>query len=206
MAIYRLYAEPYKADVTLVVGGWTLLNLIMAGCALGVVSERGERSSSRRVRVNRRCEFGVEDRWYPASIEDVSVHGARLHVFSKTFDPLAIDSPATIKFRPYSGANEETLVVTVRNTQASGEITAIGCLYNPQSAVDHRLIADLMFANSDQWTQFQLSRRHNPGLIKGTIWFLGVAAYQTSRGLVYFFRSLKGKQEEPLQPAKAGAK
>jgi cellulose synthase (UDP-forming) len=204
MAIYRLYAEPYKADVTLVVAGWTLLNLIMAGCALGVVSERGERSSSRRVRVNRRCEFGVEDRWYPASIEDVSVHGARLHVFSKTFDPLAIDSTGTIKFRPYSGAQEETLTVTVRNTQASGEITAIGCLYNPQNALDHRLIADLMFANSDQWTQFQMSRRHNPGLIRGTIWFLGVAAYQTSRGLVYFFRSLKGKEQEQLQPVKAG--
>ena len=76
MTVYRVYAEPYKADVTLVVGGWTLLNLLMAGCALGVVSERGERSSSRRVRVNRRCEFGVGDKWYPASIEDVSVHGA----------------------------------------------------------------------------------------------------------------------------------
>ena len=204
MAIYRLYAEPYKADVTLVVAGWTLLNLIMAGCALGVVSERGERSSSRRVRVNRRCEFGFEDRWYPASIEDVSVHGARLHVFSKTFDPIGVDSRATIRFTPYSGAEEAALEVTVRNTQPSGEITAIGCLYNPQSALDHRLIADLIFANSDQWTQFQLSRRRNPGLIRGTIWFLSVAAYQTSRGLVYFSRSITHKGQKPLQPAKAG--
>lgn len=206
MAIYRLYAEPYKADVTAVVAGWTLLNLIMAGCALGVVSERGERSSSRRVRVNRRCEFGVNDRWYPASIEDVSVHGARLHVFSKTFDPLSIDTPGTIKFRPYSGADEETLLVTVRNTAAQGDVTAIGCLYTPRNALDHRLIADLMFANSAQWTQFQMSRRYNPGLIRGTIWFLGVALYQTSRGLVYFFRSLRPKErQEQLQPAKAGA-
>src|ERR1051325_6670994 len=43
MTVYKVYAEPFKADVTLVVGGWNLINLIMAGCALGVVSERGER-------------------------------------------------------------------------------------------------------------------------------------------------------------------
>jgi cellulose synthase (UDP-forming) len=199
VAIYRVYAEPYKADVTLVVGGWTLLNLIMAGCALGVVSERGERSSSRRVRVNRRCEFGIGDKWHPASIEDVSVHGARLHVFSKTFDPLEIDARGAIKFRPYSGADEETLPIAVRNIKASGEITSIGCLYLPHNARDHRLIADLIFANSDQWTRFQLSRRRNPGLIRGTIWFLSVAFYQTSRGLVYFFRSLKPKEEDQRQ-------
>ena len=36
----RSSPSPIKADVTLVVGGWNLLNLIMAGCALGVVSER----------------------------------------------------------------------------------------------------------------------------------------------------------------------
>jgi cellulose synthase (UDP-forming) len=202
IAIYRVYAEPYKADVTLVVGGWTLLNLIMAGCALGVVSERGERSSSRRVRVNRRCEFGIDGKWLPASIEDVSVHGARLHVFSKTFDPLDVDARGAIKFRPYSGAEEETLTVAVRNVKTSGEITSIGCLYLPHSALDHRLIADLIFANSDQWTRFQLSRRRNPGLIRGTIWFLGVAFYQTSRGLVYFFRSLRAKEEEQQQAAR----
>ncbi|MGO6908589.1 cellulose synthase catalytic subunit (UDP-forming), partial [Rhizobium ruizarguesonis] len=30
ITIYKIYAEPYKADVTLVVGGWNVINLIMA--------------------------------------------------------------------------------------------------------------------------------------------------------------------------------
>ena len=51
VTIYRIYTEPYKADVTLVVGAWNLLNLIFAGCALGVVSERGDKRPSRRVKV-----------------------------------------------------------------------------------------------------------------------------------------------------------
>ena len=49
MTVMRLLTQPYQADVTIVVGGWNLLNLLLAGCALGVVSERGERQASRRV-------------------------------------------------------------------------------------------------------------------------------------------------------------
>lgn len=153
---------------------------LMAGCALGVVSERGERASSRRVRVNRRCEFGANGKWYTASIEDVSVHGARLHIFNKHLDEMLVGAVGEIRFRPYSGADLETLPLIVRNIEPSGDISNVGCQYVPKSALDHRLIADLMFANSDQWTQFQASRRRNPGLIRGTIWFLGMdSCYKT---------------------------
>ncbi|WP_323015568.1 UDP-forming cellulose synthase catalytic subunit, partial [Devosia sp.] len=47
MTLYKIGAEPYRAEVTMVVGGWNILNLILAGCALGVVSERRESRSSR---------------------------------------------------------------------------------------------------------------------------------------------------------------
>jgi len=203
VTIYRIYTEPYKADVTLVVGGWNLINLIMAGCALGVVSERGERASSRRVRVNRRAEFGVNGKWYTASIEDVSVHGARLHVFDKQLEQSLVGAEGEVRFRPFSGADVETLPLIIRNIQPTDGLLAVGCQYVPKSALDHRLIADLMFANSAQWTQFQEGRRRNPGLIRGTIWFVGLALYQTSRGLVYFFRSMRPEREEQRQSAKA---
>ncbi len=202
VTIYRIYTEPYKADVTLVVGGWNLINLIMAGCALGVVSERGERASSRRVRVNRRAEFGINGKWYTASIEDVSVHGARLHVFDKQLEQSLVGVEGEVRFRPFSGADLETLPLVVRNIQPTDGLLAVGCQYVPKSALDHRLIADLMFANSAQWTQFQEGRRRNPGLIRGTIWFVGLAFYQTSRGLVYFFRSMRPEREEQRQVSK----
>lgn len=202
VTVYRIYTEPYKADVTLVVGGWNLINLIMAGCALGVVSERGERASSRRVRVNRRAEFGINGKWYTASIEDVSVHGARLHVFDKQLEQSLVGVEGEVRFRPFSGAELETLPLVVRNIQPTEGLLAVGCQYAPKSALDHRLIADLMFANSAQWTQFQQGRRRNPGLIRGTIWFVGLAFYQTSRGLVYFFRSMRPEREEQRQVSK----
>ncbi|MGG7516367.1 UDP-forming cellulose synthase catalytic subunit [Allorhizobium undicola] len=201
ITVFRIYAEPYKADVTLVVGGWNMINLVMAGCALGVVSERGERASSRRIRVRRRCEFGFDGQWSPASIEDVSVRGARLNVFSRRFAEMQPGAVAEIRMRLHGRGEMATLPLIIRNTEQQGEILALGCQYMPQSAKDHRQIVDLIFANSDQWSDFQKSRRKNPGIIRGTVWFLGMSLFQTSRGLTYFLRSLK-----PQRSAREGTK
>lgn len=190
VTIYRIYTEPYKADVTLVVGGWNLINLILAGCALGVVSERGEKSSSRRVRVRRRCEFGIGDQWYSASIEDVSVGGTGLQVFGRDIASVAPGTEAAIRFRPHGSTETATLPLVVRGITNSGDVSLLGCQYRPRSPQDHRWIADLIFANSSQWEEFQKARRYNPGILRGTIWFLGLSLYQTSRGLLYFFRGM----------------
>lgn len=198
ISIYRIYSEPYKADVTLVVGGWNLLNIILAGCALGVVSERGERQASRRIKVSRRCEFGIDDQWFTATIEDVSVHGAAVQVYTDGFQGITSDKKAVLRFQPYSDLPVSDLPVEIRNLDTVGDVTSLGCRYMPEKATDHRLIADLIFANSAQWTQFQVSRRKNPGLLGGTLWFLGLAIYQTARGLSYLVRNL-GRENASAQ-------
>jgi cellulose synthase (UDP-forming) len=185
-AAYRIYTEPYKADITLVVAGWNVLNLIMAGCALGVVAERGERASSRRVKLQRRCEVIVDEHPYIASIEDVSVGGAQVHIFSRQVKGAEKGKEALLQFQPHGSKANQTLPIVIRSIESSGDLTVIGCQYQPAGPLDHRWIADLIFANSQQWSQFQESRRKNPGLVKGSIVFLGVALYQTSRGLAYF--------------------
>ncbi|MBZ9674321.1 UDP-forming cellulose synthase catalytic subunit [Mesorhizobium sp. ES1-1] len=192
MTVYKVYAEPFKADVTLVVGGWNLINLIMAGCALGVVSERGERSATRRVKVSRRCDFELNGRSLQGTIENVSANGARVLVFGADLDELSKDAEAGIRFKLFADGSEAVLPVTIRNFERTTDSIAIGCLYMPTEAVHHRLVADLIFANSKQWEQFQLSRRGNPGLLRGTFWFLRLAIFQTSRGLLYFWRDLRG--------------
>lgn len=195
-AAYRIYTEPYKADITLVVAGWNVLNLILAGCALGVVAERGERASSRRVKLQRRCEIGIDDNWYTASIEDVSVGGARILVYSRELTGLAKGKEVLVRFQPHGRHGLESLPIVIRSMDPSGDITIVGCQYQPAGPLDHRWIADLIFANSSQWSQFQESRRKNPGLIRGSIIFLGVALYQTSRGLVYFWRGVGGRNPQ----------
>ena len=74
----------------------------------------------------------------------------------------------------------------------------MGVSYAPEKPFHHRLVADLIFANSSQWTEFQLSRRGNPGLVRGSIWFLGMSLYQTYRGLVYLGRHLTSREPATL--------
>lgn len=197
VTIYRVYAEPYKADVTLVVGGWNLLNLIMAGCALGVVSERGERAATRRVKVSRRCQVRIGDKWLRGTIENVSVNGARVLLNGADLDSLSQDMSTQLRFTTHYDNSEGTLPVVVRNFERTADGIAIGCRYLPEEANHRRLVADLIFANSAQWEQFQLSRRGNPGLLRGTVWFLRLALFQTYRGLFYLLRDMRGRSGKP---------
>ncbi len=203
MTAYKAYAEPFKMDVTLVVGGWNLVNLIMAGCALGVVSERGTRSSSRRVRISRRCDFQLGGQWLKATIEDVSVNGARVLVMGAGLDEFRQSEASAIRFKMFADGTEGVLPVTVRNFERTDDLIAVGCQFSPSEANHHRLVADLLFANSKQWEEFQLSRRGNPGLIRGTLRFLRLAVFQTYRGLVYLGRAIRAGNGQPRQVARA---
>jgi cellulose synthase (UDP-forming) len=207
VAVWRVYAEPYKADVTLVVGGWNLLNLIMAGCALGVVSERRQRAATRRVKVNRRCEIGREGAWFPAMIEDVSVNGARIKLHRADILDTIRSEEVNLRFEMLANGEIATLPVDIRNTEKTADGHAVGCRYLRSAPDHHRFVADLVFANADQWTQFQKSRRYNPGVLLGTLWFLRMALYQTYRGLVYLFRGKRGgePQAEPVPGRAQGA-
>jgi cellulose synthase (UDP-forming) len=198
ITVWRLYAEPYKADVTAVVGGWNLLNLIIAGCALGVVSERRQRTSTRRVRVDRAAEVKVDGQWLPAQIEDVSVNGARIRLHDVDHATLSRDARAVLRFTPHGASEAGELPILVRNAAREGSAAVIGCQYQREEPGHHRLVADLVFANAEQWTRIQQSRRRNPGVVRGTIWFLGLSLYQTYRGLVYLFRS-KRRAEPAVQ-------
>ncbi len=191
-AVWRIYSEPYKADVTLVVGGWNLLNLIFAGCALGVVSERGDKSASRRITVKRRCEVKLEgsDTWVPASIDNVSVHGLLINLFDNA-TTVQKGETAIVRVKPHSEGVPETMPLNIVRTVRGEGFISIGCTFSPQRAVDHRLIADLIFANSEQWSEFQRVRRRNPGLIRGTATFLAISLFQTQRGLFYLARALR---------------
>jgi cellulose synthase (UDP-forming) len=206
VTVYRVYTEPYKADVTLVVGAWNLLNLIIAGCALGVVSERGEKTQTRRVKVSRRCEFVIGKTKLPGTIENVSANGALVRVLGKLPEEVHKDGSAEIRFKTFADGTSGSLPVSIRNMQATPDGVAVGCLYLPSAPQHHKLVADLIFANSEQWRSFQISRRGNPGLLQGTAWFVGLSIFQTYRGLVYLVRSFRPARQTPADQAVAEAR
>ena len=199
MTVWRIYAEPYKADVALVVGGWNILNILIAGCALGVVSERQENRQSRRIDVRRRCEILIGDQLVPATVEDASVGGARINVSGLRPQDVGRGMAASIRFKTSVEIPTRELPITVRTIAPGAKGVMLGCRYEPTVSDHYRLISDLIFSSSDQWAKFQWSRRVNIGILRGTIWFIGLSVYQTGRGLGYLVQSLRRDRPAPAE-------
>jgi len=206
MTAWRIINEPYKADVAFVVGGWNLLNLIIAGCALGVVSERQENRASRRVDVKRRCEILVGDKVIPATIEDASVGGARINLGNVKVPEIARDLYCDVRFKTNVPIATEAMPISIRSMMRKPDGVMLGVRYEPSVSDHYRLISDLVFASSDLWTKFQWSRRTNIGILRGTIWFLSLSVYQTGRGLTYFMKSFRRTQPDKASVAAAAGK
>ncbi|KRE24598.1 cellulose synthase [Bosea sp. Root483D1] len=184
---WRTIAQPYNADTTLVVGLWNILNLLMAGCALGVVSERPEGRGARRFPVKRRGEISIDGRTAPVITENVSVDGVAIRVLSKGFDKLPVNSKGEITFETSIAMPAGALPVRVVRLGADEKGLVLGCRYEPSEPLHSRIIADLAFSDAGIWSNFQKARRQNMGVIYGTLRFLRLAVFQTSRGLSYFF-------------------
>lgn len=203
MTVWRVVNEPFTADVTMVVGGWNLLNLLLAGCALGVVSERRNRRQSHRVKTSRRCDLIIGDMLLPASIEDVSIGGARLRTIDGQVPRLDQGDTAAIRFKTHSDIGADTLPLVVRNQRRGEDGMQLGVQFAPAEPLHYRLIADLIFANADQWRKFLKSRRNNIGVLRGSWNFLLVAIYQTGRGLSYLLLR-RGRSTRPAAASAQG--
>lgn len=184
---WRTIAEPYNADTTMVVGLWNILNLLMAGCALGVVSERPEGRAARRFDVKRRGEITVNGQTASIVTENASVDGIALRVLSSAFDKLPVGSEALISFETTINMPRGKLPIQVMRLAPDEKGLLLGCRYQPTEPIHSRMIADLAFSDAERWTQFQKARRQNMGVVFGTVRFLRIAVFQTSRGLSYFF-------------------
>ncbi len=208
LTIWRLLTEPFNQDVIIVVGGWNLLNLLLAGCALGVVSERRNRRRSHRVNLARRGELVLNGTAYPAIIEDGSLGGARVRPAANvTLPDLERGTVGLLRFRPLApNIPVDSLPVGIRNVERNDDDVLIGCQFQPDQPLHYRLIADLIFANSDEWKKFQDSRRNNPGVLMGTIRFVRTAIFQTGRGLSYLIHLQKLWRERRRRPVLAPAK
>jgi cellulose synthase (UDP-forming) len=199
--VVRVWAEPYKADVTLVTGAWNVLNLIIAGCALGVVSERATRRQSHRVLVDRPCKFLMGDKMVEGVVRDVSVGGANLRLSQSSLPGMKRGALGTLEFKPLSDLPVNQLPLEIRKMTMDEKGVLIGCRFLTETPEHHRLIADLAFANADQWSDFQKRRHQDIGILRGTLWFFTMSLYQTGRGLGYLLGLQRFASSIPPVPA-----
>ncbi|ORE93150.1 cellulose synthase [Stappia sp. 22II-S9-Z10] len=187
--VWRIVVTPSEAGVALVVGGWNLFNMLLIGGALGVVAERRQLRSSTRIAIERPAEIIYGDRVIPARIDDVSVNGARILVPANAMRSIRAGERIIMRFQPMAPLATNELPLTVRSVVRDEGGIALGSEFAVDDVRQYKMVADLVFANSDEWSRFQATRRKNIGVVRGVIEFIQLAIFQTVRGLSYLMRS-----------------
>ncbi len=152
--VWRVIDEPYRADLTMVVGAWNVLNLVIAGCALGVVSELGTPTANRRIAVKRRCDIQIEGTLLAGTIEDVSVSGVSVRVTGALPPEVERGTSATLRVRTELESGRDTIPLVFKRIQRGEGSTVLGCAFAADSAHHNRLIVDLIFADSGNGSSF----------------------------------------------------
>jgi cellulose synthase (UDP-forming) len=80
MAVHRYQTEPALGDLILITGAWNLLNLIIAGAALGIVTEQPWDQDGISLSLSQPAELRLGDRAVPVTIRRMSPEKAEIEV------------------------------------------------------------------------------------------------------------------------------
>lgn len=195
--VWRVVTEPLSNDVTLVVGGWNLFNLLLAGSALGVVAERRNLRQAPRVDVSRPGDLIIGDTTVPVMIEDGSMSGVRLMVKRGGVGTIVSGTHCALRFTPSKPLPSDRMPIIVRDVgvMTNGDIQ-LGCSSDPTEPVHDRLLADLVFSDSARWQALLIKRRVEVGVIRGTLFVIITSAVHAIRGISYIYRTRASRRAQ----------
>ncbi|WP_255720257.1 UDP-forming cellulose synthase catalytic subunit [Oryzibacter oryziterrae] len=187
---WRWYHDPAASDLLLVVGLWNLLNLAVAGLALGVVSERVERRHAQRLAVSRRGAVRIDGKIEQVLIEDVSAGGAKLRPLSGRFSfDRAAEKSGHLAISPAKPGQPILHVpVTLRRLGHDDKGVSAGIAFTGTEIENTAVVASIMYANGDPLDGFRQRRRNPVGVLTGTLRMLGLSLHHVVRGISYLAR------------------
>jgi cellulose synthase (UDP-forming) len=182
--VYRLGNEPDATGLLVIVGLWNLLNLVMAGLALGVVSERRERRRSHRVPAEGRGTLQVQGAHLPVQIVDISQGG--LFVRTHGAGTVRQQASATLTITSLGSAKDGVHIpVTVANVRSDGNERTVGLSFARLNADEYTAVATLMYGDLGPLRRIRQARQRTKGLLLGSVEILAWGLRQTLRG-AYF--------------------
>lgn len=169
---YRYVFEPGVTSLMLVVGLWTMVNLVIAGAALGAVAERKQIDRFPRLPIQRSAELRVGSRVIEVTVENVSAGGCgAVPDNAVNGNPgLQRGTVGELRVKPLDGcAASAPLPVRIVRSEPGGPV---GLAFNGLSRHDYFSLADLMYGDSAAIANFLGRRRNHMDLFRGTIQFL----------------------------------
>lgn len=184
MAAYRYATEPVLNELLLVVGGWNLFNLVIAGVALGVVSERRERRKSQRLVIERTGTLSLGAMSLPVLIDDASIGGVRVRPRDPAMQlPRGAGQIANLTIEGGApGIPVDTIPVILRRTTHDAKGATIGLEFFRLQPIQYRVVADLMYGSGVALERFRDGRRSGSGVIGGTFQFVRWSLREVARG------------------------
>ena len=181
---WRFFTEPLATDLLMIVAGWNLLNLGLAGAALGVVAERRELRRNQRLPVKRHALMRVGETLHSILVMDASSGGITVEFLDHAPEiPADGAFTATLELR----RNGHVIAVDVerRNMRSSSAAAVYGFAYKERTPEVFMAIADLMY--SDQAVlQDRITRKQvRIGFFSGTFQFALWSIRETFRAMVY---------------------
>ena len=183
--LFRLLTEPVVNDLLIVVMGWNALNLVIAGAALGAVTERRELRRTQRLDVERQGLLISGGAEVSVIIEDVSTGGARVRTLDGVL-PIRREGEALgtlVVDKVRSDVPVRSISAIVRRINADGADDLYGLQFIQVSPVQMRLVADLMYGDFAVLDRVRSARRRHKGILAGSFQFLVWSIHYTARAL-----------------------
>ena len=191
-AAYRLLTEPLASELLIMVAAWNLINLGLAGAALGVVAERRERRRNQRLQVRRHALLRAGDHLASIVIQDASSGGVTIEFLSDPPEGLCVEGgEGRVELRRNGHVIGFDVVFRSARSAAGGEKT-FGFAYRERTPETFMAIADLMYSDAAVLEERLTRRQIRRGYVYGTVVFALTALRETLRS----FRLAAGLHRE----------
>ena len=193
-AIWRYTTEAMPSELLLIVAGWNIINMGIAGAALGSVSERRERRRNQRLSVRRHAILHAGGTSHAVIIADVSSGGLALQfIDGQPVNGLEKGEEAVIEIRRHGRGMRVPLVC--RSMLRRQEETSFGFAFAERTPETFIAIAEMMYCEQqplqDRWNRVQKHKGFFTGTFRFALWTIT----ETMRGFTYALRLVRETTE-----------
>lgn len=193
-AIWRYTTEAMPSELLLIVAGWNIINMGIAGAALGSVSERRERRRNQRLSVRRHAILHSGGTSHAVIIADVSSGGLALQfIDGQPVNGLEKGEEAVIEIRRHGRGMRIPLVC--RSVLRRQDETSFGFAFAERTPETFIAIAEMMYCEQqplqDRWNRVQKHKGFFTGTARFALWTIT----ETLRGFAYALRLVRETTE-----------
>ena len=181
---YRFLTEPVATELLMIVAGWNLINLGLAGAALGAIAERRELRRNQRLPVKRHALLKAAGHTFNVIIHDASSGGVSLE-FVDGGPEIDLESPLEAVIELRRGGQVTTFPVIARSSRITDASSIYGFAYSERTPDTFMAIAELMFSDQSVLQERLVRRQVRRGFFWGTTRFALWSVTETLRALRY---------------------